>query len=111
MPVSKTDVRSNQDLVRKLRRSSSAEVILVGEADMNALISDLLATANTVKMLIADLQTDADRSSPRIDRQQDASQLAHALMPHVVAEIIWEGSEPDAHGKECVEKTTQQSIV
>ena len=96
MPVTKTDVRSDQDLVRKLKPSSSAEAILVGEADMNALISGPHSsgpTCNTVKMLIADLQTDADRSSPRINRQQDASQLAHALMPHVVAEIIWEGSE------------------
>lgn len=44
-------------------------------------------------------------------RQQDASQLAHALIPHVVAEIIWEGSASDAHGNECVEKTIQQSVV
>ena len=106
MPVTKTDVRSNQDLVRKLQPSSSAEVILVGKADMNALISAVTFVGTYLQH--CNLWEDADGD---LHRQQDAFQLAHALMTHVVAEIIWEGSQSDAHCNECLEKTIQQFIV
>ena len=59
MPLTKTDMRPDQDLLRNLQQSSSAEVIHFVFADMNALISGSHSsgpTCNTVtsgKMLIA----------------------------------------------------------